>query len=344
MEFYNAKLLPNGLHKIIAVFVPHDIYPETKVIAYHRKEMGKSPGSRGYVCYDNLTCSFHIALYPTMCCSSGLSQYPGVPSFQFWMAMLSTALHEVGHLATRQLWVDLPDDTDGRYKNYVEGLANQWRDRALAQILRVDPRLGQPAGALTGYPGVLAYRIRNLGRLRDGSVHIGRIIEWRSLGCGGQVAIADLMSAWCEVYLPYHLSQLNTKSRRRFASVFYGKVHQVAKELSIDRYFVNKSGRRYLMFNAGEAQTVSERLAHGSRHELVRAHWRLSCQGGKSAVPFDTGPKQWQLVGGTSELVAEGPPQIVPPEQLILPLGLGEEHRKTVPAGEHLSWLGWSSS
>lgn len=164
MEFHNAKLLPRGLPEIIAAVVPYDIYPDTKVIAYHRKGMGERPGSLGYVGYDTLTFSFHIGLYPTKCCSYGGHRYRGIPSFKFWMAMLSTALHEVGHLATRHLYIDLPDNADEDYDTYwyIEDLADKWRDEAFARILRVDPRLGQAPGALTGYPGALAYRIRNI--------------------------------------------------------------------------------------------------------------------------------------------------------------------------------------
>ncbi|GAJ11548.1 unnamed protein product [marine sediment metagenome] len=38
MEFHNVKLLPKGLPEIIAQFVPYEIYPDTKVVAYPRKE------------------------------------------------------------------------------------------------------------------------------------------------------------------------------------------------------------------------------------------------------------------------------------------------------------------
>ena len=107
MEFHNPKLLPKGLHEIIAAFVPYDIYPETKVIAYPRKGMGSARG-KGYLgCagYNDLTYSYEICLYPTMCCSNrgNIHIYPGTPSFQLWMALLSVALHEIGHLATWKL-------------------------------------------------------------------------------------------------------------------------------------------------------------------------------------------------------------------------------------------------
>ena len=38
MEFHNAKLLPKGLPEIISQTVPYKYYPDTKVIAYSRKE------------------------------------------------------------------------------------------------------------------------------------------------------------------------------------------------------------------------------------------------------------------------------------------------------------------
>ena len=82
------------------------------------------------------------------------------------MAFLEVALHEIGHLATRHLYEDLPHYTEIHFESYlyVEDLANRWRDQALAKILQVDPRLGQPSGALTDYPGVKAYELRNRGK------------------------------------------------------------------------------------------------------------------------------------------------------------------------------------
>ncbi len=262
MEFHNVKLLPKGLPEIIAQLVPYDIYPDTKVITYPRKGMGPLPGVLGYAGYDELTFSFHIGLYPTMCCSNGGHgrSYLGIYSFQLWMGMLSTAIHEIGHLATRQLFCDFSDRNtthtyDGTYW-YRETLANDWMNGAMARILRVDPRLGQPPGALTGYPGILAYELRtNGGKPWDG-FNPHRISEWRGLRCDGQITIEPIVSKFVRQFLwpqNLYLDDLGEKSRLALEVSFRRRVHQAAKVLGIQRYSA-RNGRRYLMFNAGEAE------------------------------------------------------------------------------------------
>ncbi len=275
MEFHNVKLLPKGLPEIIAQFVPYDIYPDTKVIVYPRKLARGIAGAAGY---DDMTRSYHIRLYPTI-----LSFYAwgeiGTYSFKLWFSYLKTALHEIGHLATRTLiegkagWIDKSGTLvgcDTREHFYVEGLANEWMQQAMAQILQGDSRLGQPNGALTGYPGMNAYRLRNWGRpWNNGEYDHFRQAEWRGLSCGGQVTINDIAKKlMLQERLGYEvpLGDWVRESARclerwiRASARCRRAVHRAAKELRIERYFTNKNGRRYLMFNAGEAEAVFNRL------------------------------------------------------------------------------------
>jgi hypothetical protein len=256
MEFHNVKLLPKGLPEIIAQFVPYEIYPDTKVIVYPRKGMGLEDASLGYAGYDNLTSSYHIGLYPTMCCSGGGRgyNYASIPSFRLWMGMLTTTLHEIGHLVTWQVCIGLPayEQTFNDTHCYVERLADEWMESAMARILRVDPRLGQPDGALTGYPGMLAYRLRNCGRPWNGEHYYPRVLDWRGLKCGGQIPLSAII---------YRLaSQVSLKRDSKFYLRFAGVVrrwlHEGSKQLQINRHFISATGRRYLMFNVGEAEAV----------------------------------------------------------------------------------------
>ncbi len=268
MEFYNVELLPKGLPEIIAQLVPYEIYPDTKVIAYSRKRMGPndSSGSLGYAGYDRLTFSFHIGLYPTMCCSNGghRCDYPGTFSFQLWMGMLRTAIHEIGHLATHQLYYGMPHDDEYNYEahSYVESLADEWADCAMARILGADPRLGQPPGALTGYPGILAYKMRSSGGKPWDGFDSDRIADWRALKCGGQVTINDIAEKLTGYEVPEGWGKAKARYRRA--------IHKAAKELGIERYFVNKNGRRYLMFNAGEAEAVYEWVDFNNDNQNLR--------------------------------------------------------------------------
>ncbi|MBA7637727.1 hypothetical protein ES703_45374 [subsurface metagenome] len=318
MEFHNVKLLPRGLSEIIAQLVPYDIYPDTKVIAYSRKWMGPNGGSLGYAGYDRLTFSFHIGLYPTMCCSNGGRGhgYPGTFSFQLWMGMLRTAIHEIGHLATRELYYGMPHDDEHNYKahSYVESLADGWADYAMARILRADPRLGQPPGALTGYPGILAYQMRSNGGKPWDGFNPHRMAEWRGLRCGGQVTSGDV-AFYAMGRLSGSIFDLDYKSSANLRRVVRRLVHRAAKELGIERYFVNKNGRRYLMFNAGEAEAVYEWLVD-NRGRLVDAYRMLKLQ---QEVPKHW---KWELTDSSWELVGIDTPVKVPPEQMRLPLAI----------------------
>lgn len=88
-------------------------------------------------------------------------------------------------------------------------------------------------------------------------------------------------------------------------------IHRAAEALGLCRYFTNKNGCRYLMFNAGEAEAVYEWLVENSG-VLVDAYWRL-----KQAAEA---PKhwKWELVDGGWELVEIDAP-IKVPEQMRLP-------------------------
>ncbi|MFC1924065.1 hypothetical protein ACFLXA_01690 [Chloroflexota bacterium] len=273
MEFHNAKLLPKGLHEIIAAFVPYGIYPRTKVIAYHHARL-RPPKLQhrvlGYARYDRLTSCFQIGLYPSLCCSSGVRchNYTGTMSFQYWMAMLSTALHEVGHLAMLHLCQNLPHDPEMRLDNhlYVEHLANRWMQSAMMRILRVNQRLGQPVHALTGYPGILSYKLRNNWGQPSSDINPDRIIEWRALKCGGQITQYDIITKLYEVHGASFqaVDELDTnttiKKQSQVISRMRRAIHIAARQLGISRYYISKNGRRYLMFNAGEAEAVFRHL------------------------------------------------------------------------------------
>lgn len=316
MEFHNPKLLPKGLPEIIAQLVPYEIYPDTKVIAYPRK---LERGLAGRASCDGQ--SYWVKLFPIVI-SFHHSADKGTISFSLWLGCLRTALHEIGHLATRRFWLDLPthysDYSAAHF--YVEKLADRWADQAMARILRVDPRLGQPPGALTGYPGMVAYRLRNCGRPWNGEYYYPRVLDWRGLGCNGQIApnhIADKFISSCNLYTTRGNDdidwQTEYKLRLAFGRILRHEISKAARDLGIERYFVNKNGRRYLMFNVGEAEAVYEWLAENRRMILVGAYRMLKLQ--------QEMPKHWmwELVDGSWELVGIKTPIEVSPEQMRLP-------------------------
>jgi len=316
MEFHNVKLLPKGLPEILAQLVPYDIYPDTKVITFPRKGMKFNGhggnGELGSVGFDHLTASYCIVLYPTMCCSNGGhgNDYPGTPSFRLWMGMLHTTMHEIGHLATRDLYYNLPHDYEHHHENhyYVEKLADEWMERTMARILRADPRLGQPPEALTGYPGVLVYEMRSNGGKPWDGFNPHRIADWRGLRCGGQVSIGAIAEKLIlQEYPGYEVPPSWPRGKVRYCRA----IHRAAEALGLCRYFTNKNGRRYLMFNAGEAEAVYEWLVD-NKGVLIDAFWKLKLQPPEHW--------KWERVNGNWELIGIDSPERVPPEQMRLPI------------------------
>ena len=307
MEFYNVKLLPKGLPEIIAAFVPYDIYPETKVIACPRKERRGVLGSAGY---GDVAESYYIILYPTMIVFHWQGSM-GTYSFRLWMDFLQVALHEIGHLATRHLYRDLPHDTETHFDSYlyVEDLANRWRDQALARILQVDPRLGQPWGFITGYPGIKAHQWRKLMP----TVDLGRLEEFRGFRCGGQVTSGSVAKhSIYNILGGEAIWNLDDKSKAQLRRVARAQVYRAANNLGIQRYAFSTNGRRYLMFNAGEAEAVYEQLIDNRR--VLIDSYRILKQVAEAPQHW-----KWELVDGNWELVGIDAPEKVLPEQMRLP-------------------------
>jgi len=251
MEFHNPKLLPRGMHEIIVAFMPSEVYDATRVIVYPREPYRYAP--RGEVGYDAMTDAYRIQLYPSEC--AGSLYWGGTYSFELWMQLLSTALHEAGHLATMRFRRDYRHEaTDYRgARDHYEALAEAWCHRALGRILRVDPRLGQPLGALTGYPGDALRRWHKWGLEHPSrtSPSIIRAVreDWRASTCDGQLTPQDIVKK----IVPRHAYEGHFRAMR---SRLYSAIEQAAAALRIERFYTGRTGRRYRLFNAGEAEAV----------------------------------------------------------------------------------------
>lgn len=313
MEFHNAKLLPKGLPEIMVQFMPDCVYDDMKVIVSPEKE---KPGLRGQAHFE--TGRSFIRLWPTIMAFFKETRI-GTYSFRLWHSFLHTALHEIGHFATADLY-DVDDEAKYEHNydfhSYVEKLANDWSDRAMARLLAVNPRLGQPEGRLTGYPGILAYEYRKFSQetinkeRSDRSPHYDRILEWRGMKCNGQITMTDIAGClrgfihnqfptWREDSHPrgtpcyigsdfweptpgqpwtgegtyggpeYRLPEGEPvptvdydKQRRDEFKRLYRAIHWARKELGITRFFVNRHGWTYAMFNVGEAESVFHFLSN----------------------------------------------------------------------------------
>lgn len=292
MEFYNDKLLPKGLHQIIAAFTPEDIYDNFKVITLPRKER---PHLQGQSHDNDYRREYHIKLWPTTISEAGLEPslfyLSGTYSFSLWQKHLFVALHELGHLHTREV---VNQTTEEEYNErgdayqHIEKLADDFAYRAMVRILEVNPRLGMPTGALTGYPGIKAYE------RRSGSfdkIDKNRIVEWRAIKCDAQITLKEVVRPlWNEFYkfnqcLEYDIAY-PTLSRL---------VHNQATIQNIGRYFVNRSGKRFLMFNISEAIRIVDICLPfcaeiKARPSLATMYKKLgSLSGEEEAGPGNTG-------------------------------------------------------
>ena len=265
-EPLNVKLLPRGLPEIIAQLAPYDIYPDTKVIACPRKE---PHGDRGEVYYDGA--NYRVKIFPDAYLAIfGLHPLDGTLSFALWSSFLKTALHELGHLATRPIWLDMRSDYLPYPHWYVEEAAERWAGQAMARILSVDPRLGQPPGFITGYAGIKAYEWLNSWP------DFKKLEEFRGLRCGGQVTIGVVASQAIS-HLLGPTWEMEDKSRARLERIARDQVHRAANNLGIQRYAFSANGRRYLMFNVGEAEAVYKWLV-ANKSVLVDAYRMLTLQ------------------------------------------------------------------
>ena len=184
---------------------------------------------------------------------------------------------------------------------WVEDLADKWRDRAIARILQVNPRLGQPEEVLTGYPGILAHERRHC-RERGQSVDWVGINDCRGLCCGGQITISDIIHSFFYYNSMYRIpNEIIVKIKKQL----YKKIHSAAMQLGIKRFYLARNGRHFLMFNVREAEAIYQQL--------------LSYKWQGNIFEAEKKPLKWEFLNGNWELIECEEREKIPIEQLTLP-------------------------
>jgi hypothetical protein len=180
------------------------------------------------------------------------------PSTAVWRTLLEVCLHEFGHSATREIADRLNRHEYhakpwGRVHRYTEQLADGWKDARLLQILRCDPRLGQPR-RITGYLGVCIAKRRTLLRqwiFEPGSVEVTRSVraayvkEQRCWRAGAQLSAGDVLR---ELGLKPHM----------FANA-YRVLRRASDGLGVD--YTDGAGRRHKLYTWGDVPLLAERIA-----------------------------------------------------------------------------------
>jgi len=243
MEWYGEKMLPRGLPGLVYQITPSEILNDLKVISLNKRRKKGLAGQVGY--HDNY---WIIQLYPTIILRRGFGGRLGTQSFCYWLEFLKTLLHEIGHIMTNEMVSEACKqryECDSESHNYIENLADSWRDQAIEKIASRDPRLGQPSGWIGGLPGI--YILRR-GRIRDnnyGKFESIRMKDIRAQRCGGQHGIDDIAQMVWRSPSPI------TKQR------IYRTIKQVAFNMNITRAYFDSADRKHLFFNNGEAIAVS---------------------------------------------------------------------------------------
>lgn len=244
MECYGEKMLPRGLPELVYQITPPEISKDLKIISFNNS---KGKGAKGRVGCDN---NYYIMeLFPTVIISDNSNAYSGTQSFCYWLGFLRTILHEIGHIVTNELVSETYHqryEHDSKSHDYIEKLADDWRDQAIEKIASRDNRLGQPEGWIGGLPGI--YILRR-GKIRDntfGRFESRRVKDIRAKKCGGQHGIDDITKlVWAD-------------------SPCKWKVHCVIKEVAtgmgIYRAYFDSAGRKHLFFNHNEARAVATEM------------------------------------------------------------------------------------
>lgn len=192
MEFHNEASVGPQICRVLYLLVPEwchlpiHFHNHRKSWPYRRlsdfnRVRGTLDGAAGIV---------HINLHLVWCDGQSSSTH-------LWRQLLSTCLHEYGHVAT-DIYID--QFTETRYKddweahNYVEAYANRWANDRLALLLKDDPRLGQPL-RLQGYLGARMARLMQMCKGSKGGAALAHYVrELRLLKTGAQLTAREAAS------------------------------------------------------------------------------------------------------------------------------------------------------
>jgi hypothetical protein len=254
------QAVPNRHHVPVRFFNRHDVYGEPKKRGSKRRSLTPTGV---FMCVRRPWIGIDLSRLYTF----SFQRHRGLASSTaVWRTLLEVCLHEFGHAATWEI-AERPNRHEynakplGRIYRYWEQLANDWKDQRVAQIMRWDPRLGQPR-RITGYLSVRLAEQRT--RLRQlifepsdvlitGSVRAAYVKEQRCWRSGAQLTCGDV------------LHELGLEPRHYKNA--YRMLRRVSDGVGVD--YIDGGGRRHKLYEWGDVPILSERLA-SQGHELIR--------------------------------------------------------------------------
>ena len=180
--------------------------------------------------------------------------YTWVPSAFVWRTLVEVCLHEFGHAATNKAALRMnrheyfAEYGYGRVYKASEQLADEWMERSIARILKVDPRLGQPEH-MKGYLGARLAKWRAYAsKQKSGREFSAYVKERRSRKTGGQLTAGNVLK---ELKIdPY----------------FHPNAYEVLREASVGVGvdYTDSAGRYHKLYTWGDLSIVAQRLKEGS--------------------------------------------------------------------------------
>ena len=261
IEFHKDNLVPPELCRSLYQVVPKEYHVPVR---FHNRRKKDIYGDRGHVPRGSLETKhrkepLHIdinlnPIYGSVSWRRVNSPQPIAPSSALWRLLLEVCLHEFGHVATWRVALKMNQHEyhakygHGRVYKLTEQLADDWRDRQIERILRIDPRLGQPL-YITGYFGARLMQWREWAK--DAPGYYPYVMERRCQRTGGQLTAGDI------------LRRLNINPRSYTNA--YTLLRRASEGLGID--YVDRVGRRHKLYRWGDVPLLAQRL---DRSELCK--------------------------------------------------------------------------
>ncbi len=251
IEFYKDNLVPPELCRLLYTLVPKECHVPVRFHNRRRKdvhgEFGLYPlGSVNFPRHKKPS-AININLNPIYNASweAGHGFSALAPSSAIWRLLLETCLHEFGHVASKREAFRMNQHeyhgAYGRVYAATERLADEWMERWIERILRVDPRLEQPR-YMSGYLGA---RLSRWGKvLKDEPGYHPFIMERRCQMTGGQLTAGDLLRKL--KVMPYMYTNAYTLLKR------------ASKGLGID--YADRAGRNHKLYTWGDVPLIAERF------------------------------------------------------------------------------------
>ncbi len=256
IRFYKDNLVPSQLCRMLYEAVPKEYHVPVR---FHNRRRNDVHGESGPYPLGSVLLSRHkdpspidINLNPIYEAShrweQGRESYSATaPSPAVWRLLVEVCLHEFGHVATQKEMFSMnqheyhAEGLYGRVYSATERLADEWRDRRIAKILRIDSRLGQPR-YMSGYLGA---RLNKWGKsVKDEPGYFPFIVERRCQMTGGQLTAGDV------------LRKLDIRHHNYTNA--YALLREASEGIGVD--YVDRSGRHHKLYAWGDVPLLAERF------------------------------------------------------------------------------------